>query len=258
MVNLTVEEQVEYSTLPNDSIILVKILEVNDILIGQGTDREWTKLDFKFKILEIQHVGDGSPIQQYDDLVGQEIFGGVSARLTTHPENKLRQWAEAIFGMELGVGFQLNTDQFLQRQVRAITGTYQKKGTTFWRHTVESLLANNQQFAAPQQQGFVNPAPQQQAPQQAGWNTPGQPQPQQQAPQGQQPWNPVFPQGAPQQGQAPQGPGFQGQPQQQAPVQQAPVQQTDPWATTPGQPQQQANDPWATNGGDAGWDNAGF
>lgn len=253
MVNLTVEEQVEYSTLPNDSIILVKILEVNDILIGQGTDREWTKLDFKFKILEIQHVGDGSPIQQYDDLVGQEIFGGVSARLTTHPENKLRQWAEAIFGMELGVGFQLNTDQFLQRQVRAITGTYQKRGTTFWRHTVESLLANNQQFAAPQQQGFVTPPqqPVQQAPQQAGWNTPGQPQ--QPAPQQgqQQPWNPVFPQGAPQQ---PPGPGFQGQPQ--APVQQAP-QQTDPWAQAPGQAQQ-PNDPWANNGGDAGWDNAGF
>lgn len=146
MARITLEEQPEYALLPVDSILHLKVDEctVKDV---QGRNGDWQKLEFKFKILGIQATGDGSPVENYDSLIGGPIWGSVPFRLTDSPENRLRQWAEAIFGMELGLGFELDTDNFVRREVRGLTSQYEKRnkdprtGLPFKAHQIESLLA---------------------------------------------------------------------------------------------------------------------
>lgn len=169
MAKITLEEQQEFQVLPVDSIVLARIDTIEEQEVeGRNGRPNWKKLNFTFKILAIQHVGDGSSPAEFDELVGRNLYGNVSARFTTSPENTLRQWVEAIYGMELQPGFELDTDLLLNKQVRVVTSTYNTaKG--YLRHQAESLL--------PYAQSGVGAAPVGQAPQQAY----GQPQVQQYA-----------------------------------------------------------------------------
>lgn len=183
MAKIILEEQPDYPTLPDDSIVFLKVDEVVDKEI-QGRSGTWTKLEFKFKILGIQVVGDGSPLECYDSLIGEHIYGSVPFRLTDSPENKLRIWAEALLDMDLGVGFELDTDYFKGRDVRGITSTYEKRainpstGKPFRAHQVATLLKKG--GIAPPTQGV------------GGWATaPAATQPQLAAAQYDDPWAPA-------------------------------------------------------------------
>ena len=150
MAKITLEEQPEFLTFPVDSILDMKIEEANVVTVN-GQRGEWQKVEFKFKILGVQALGDGSPVNTFDSMVTQTIWGSVPFRLTDSAENKLRQWAEAIFGMELGLGFELDTDMFVGRRVRGLTGQYEKRtgDQVYKRHQIEALLpaAGGQQGA---------------------------------------------------------------------------------------------------------------
>lgn len=228
MPKITVQEHKDLTLLPPDSIVHLKIDELTTREMD-GRNGKWEKLEFKFKILGVQAVGDGSSPEDYADVIGSPIWGSVRYVLTESPENRLRQWAEAILGIEMGVGFELDTDLLLNRECRGLTIQYAKRttnpatGQPFMGHQIDSLLPKANQFGQPQQQ-FAQQPPQQQWGQQPAQQQWGQPQQQQQGS-----WN---------------------QPAQQAPVQ-------DPWAV-PAQQQQQpaqqyqqqqyqqpASDPWA-------------
>jgi hypothetical protein len=180
MAKLIVEEQKEFSLLPVDSILLLKVDEQKEIEL-QGAHGPWSKLEIKFKILGIQAIGDGSDPAGFEDMIAGPIWGSVPLRLTNSPDNKLRQWAEAIFGMELGIGFELDTDLFLGRQVRGITSQYKKKepdsqGRPIFKHQIDALLpmGGNATPSVPQAQQQMQQVQQQQL-QQDPWATPGQP-----------------------------------------------------------------------------------
>ena len=149
MARIEMTEQADFTVLPGDSILLLKV-DSTEVQTLDGRNGPWQKLNFKFKVLEVQATGDGSPKANYDDMIGQHIYGSVPFKLTTSPENKLRQWSEAIFNMgELSSGFELDTDLFDGRTVRGITSQYQTKktdaaGNPFTRHQVESLLPYGQ------------------------------------------------------------------------------------------------------------------
>lgn len=170
MAKLTVEEQKEYAVLPADSILLLKVDELTEKEVN-GANGPWTKLEIKFKVLGIQATGDGSPVDGYEDMIAGPIWGSVPLRLTEHPENKLRLWAEAILGIEMGLGFELDTDVFVGRECRGITSQYDKRnvdpktGKPFKGHQVTSLLPKaTGQYAA------AAPAPA--APAADPWTTP--------------------------------------------------------------------------------------
>lgn len=214
MAKLVVEEQKEIPTLPDDSILHLKVEEI-ELKTVQGNRGPWDKLDFKFKILGVLHVEGAYSPEEFGNLLGENIYGGMGARMTDSPENRLRLWAEAILQRELPVGFELDTDYLLGREVRGVVRTYEKRninpatGQPFRGHNVQSLL--------PLGGGVSGPAPGDAAPQPAPQNWGA-------GPAEQSGW------GAPQQ--APQQGGWGAPPQQapqQAPPQQAPV--ADPWAT---------------------------
>jgi len=215
MPKIQVEEQVDFPTLPDDSIVHVK-LESSETREVQGNRGPWTKIEFKFKILQVLAVqAPGDHPNNYANLVGQYIYGSCPFRLTDGEENKLRLWSEALLNRPLGIGFELDTDYLTGNECRAVTSTYDKRninpktGQPFKAHQVASLLPLGQP-GAPQPQGQPQQAqPQQQAP---GWGAQPQGQP------AQDPWS-----GQPQQAQA--------QPQAQPQQAQQPL---DPWAAPQG------------------------
>lgn len=145
MAVIKMDEYEEYPVLPDNSIIITTVtdLTVKDVNGQNGT---WQKLELTFRVDGIQATGDGSPVEGYESLVGGKIWGSVPFRFTDSPENKLKQWVEAIFGMELAVGFELDTDLLTNKKVRAITSSYAKKsidprtGQPFRQHQVDALL----------------------------------------------------------------------------------------------------------------------
>lgn len=144
MAKITVEHQDEILTFPPDTILDLKIEEANVVTV-QGQRGDWQKIEFVFKILGIQAIGDGGDPALYEGWLTRNIYGSVPFRLTDNPENRLRIWAEAIFRQELGVGFELDTDLFVGRHVRGLTSQYDAKGRDsqgrpFKRHQIETLL----------------------------------------------------------------------------------------------------------------------
>lgn len=156
MAKFVVEHQEEILTFPKDTILELKIEEVSlkDVPSRSGDGQGWTKIEFVFKILGIQAVGDGGNVNDYDNWITRKIYGSVPAKLTDNPENRLRIWAEAIFKQELGIGFELDTDMFEGRTVRGLTSTYETKGrdgkgNPLKRHQIETLLPFGAMTSAP-------------------------------------------------------------------------------------------------------------
>lgn len=125
----TLTEQEIFPTLPIDSIVHVKVDKV-DVIELDGKNGKWEKLNIGFKVLGIQITGDGSDPARFDSMIGTTIFGSVPFRLNNSPDNQLRQWVEALLGMELGLGFELDTDLLERREARAIIGQYESKKYT--------------------------------------------------------------------------------------------------------------------------------
>lgn len=189
MAKITVEEQKDLTLLPPDSILHLKVDELT-IREVDGRHGKWEKLEFKFKILGIQAVGDGSQAESYEDCIASPIWGSVPFKLTDSAENKLRQWCEAILGIELGVGYELDTDLLLNRECRGITSQYPKRAINpatnkpFMGHQVDSLLPQGNQGQAQWTQSPAAWSPPPQPPVQDPWapqQPPAQSQPQQQA-----------------------------------------------------------------------------
>jgi hypothetical protein len=149
MAKITMTEAPEFVTFPTNSILYLRVEEIA-LKEVQGKKGTWEKLEFKFKILGVQAVGDDTlSVEDCEPAIGSFIWGGVSANLTDNPENKLRQWTEAILNMELSVGFELDTDLLVGRDVRGITGVYTKK-TGFTGHQIDALLPKGGSFTPPE------------------------------------------------------------------------------------------------------------
>lgn len=154
MAKTTVEHQEEYPTLPDESIVVLKIegCEVKEV---QGRNGTWDKLEVTFRLQGVQAVGDGGNPDNYSKLIDEKIWGSVPFKLTDSPENRLRGWAEAILQTELPLGFELDTDFFDGRLVRGITNTYEKRsinqrtGKPFVAHQIRDLLPMGGNFTAP-------------------------------------------------------------------------------------------------------------
>lgn len=136
MAKYTLEEAPEFAVLPVDAVIGVQCTEIKEVLVpGKDGKEGWMKLEFTFQI-------DSVPSQLGEEAValeGSKIWGGVAARFTTHPDNKLRQWTEALLGMPLQEGFELDPDMLINRKARAVIGQYTKSSGSA-QHQVKGLL----------------------------------------------------------------------------------------------------------------------
>jgi hypothetical protein len=148
MAKLVAEEHKDFLLLPADSILFLKVAdcEVREVERRSGSGGSWQKIEFTFNITGIQHVGDGSDPSEYSEIVGTKIWGSAPFRLTDSEENKLKRWVEAILGVQVTVGFELDTDYLVNRECRGTTTQYEKKninhvtGLPYKGHQIQDLL----------------------------------------------------------------------------------------------------------------------
>lgn len=140
MAKLTLEGSTtigDYPVLPPDTIIGVEVLDVEERqATNNKTGESWQKLEFSFQIASVpSQLGT-----EFASLVGSRIWGSTPIRFTMHPDNRLRQWIEALLGgLELDEGFEFDTDSLVGRRARAIVSNYPKKDGRF-AHQVSGLL----------------------------------------------------------------------------------------------------------------------
>jgi hypothetical protein len=135
MAKLTVEKVDEYPVLPPDKIIQVEVVDVTEREVTSAKG-DWMKFEFKFRILAVPTDLESD----YGVLVGSHIWGSVPARLTTHPDNKLRQWSESLLNMDdLPEGYALDTDDLIGKRGRALISNYEKRDGKS-QHQVNSIL----------------------------------------------------------------------------------------------------------------------
>jgi len=90
------------------------------------------KVVFKFRI--------DDPNSQHD---GALVWGETSTVFNTHPNNRLRQWAQAILEVELPVGYALDTDVLNGNRCRIVVGLREykdKEGQIQQKNFVKDLL----------------------------------------------------------------------------------------------------------------------
>lgn len=147
MAKLVAEEHKDFQLLPVDSLVLLKVTEcdVKEIERRNGSG-SWQKLEFAFTITGIQRLGDGSDPADYPEVVGSKIWGSAPFKLTDSEENKLKRWVEAILGVQVTIGFELDTEYLIGRECRGTTTVYDKKtinhvtGQPYKSHQIEDLL----------------------------------------------------------------------------------------------------------------------
>jgi len=129
---ITLQED-DYLLLPENTLIGVKVSEIEVVEIpGKDGKKPWEKINFKFIIK--------SAPAAYDAAVGSPIWGGIGFRFSLNPDNQLYQWVSALLGgLDLQVGFELDTDLLIGREAKALTTQYPKKNGGFG-HRVDSLL----------------------------------------------------------------------------------------------------------------------
>lgn len=89
------------------------------------------KIEFKFVI---QH-----PDSPFD---GTNVWGETGTRFNSHPDCKLKNWAQEIMATEFPIGYSLNTDVLIGGHCRVIVGRreYQKNGEDKVANFVKDVL----------------------------------------------------------------------------------------------------------------------
>lgn len=103
MPNSTMTDEEKFK-LPAETLLPAVLKSVEEKTIPfvnkQGKDDSFTKWTWEFEVI------DG----QYEGL---RAWGDTEPRLTNHPDNKVRQWAETLRGAEFEMGEGLDTDDLL-------------------------------------------------------------------------------------------------------------------------------------------------
>ena len=77
----------------------------------------YDKLEFKFLIT-------GAPDEYAARVIGNHIYGSTWYRFSMNPDNEMRLWVEALLGVELQEGFELDTDLLENRTARGVVEHY--------------------------------------------------------------------------------------------------------------------------------------
>lgn len=101
----TVEDEPD-RTIPEDTIVRGKLVQLEDKNISwkdkqTGEDREATITEWWWQI------------QSPEDYENRKVKGSCTAKVTNHPSNRWRLWAEALLGRELDANMTLDDDDLV-------------------------------------------------------------------------------------------------------------------------------------------------
>lgn len=127
-------EESSFSYFEDDAIALAQILTVKvaEKPYVDDNGEKVKKVEFKVAVIDPGGAHDNS-----------YLWGETPTRFNSHPDCKLRNWAQAILNQELPAGFQLDTDMLEDQRVRIIVGykEYTKgDGTPGKRNFIKDVL----------------------------------------------------------------------------------------------------------------------
>lgn len=146
MAKIALEEAQEWTVLPENTIITVKVLD-SEVETLDGKYGPWQKLNVTFEILDAPE-----PYASSNDVIGSKIWGGVPFKFEDDPDNAMKNWTEAILGLDISgqLGFEIDTDDWVGRKCRAVVRTFTKRNGKEG-HGVDALLPlGSGSVAAPQ------------------------------------------------------------------------------------------------------------
>lgn len=117
MPSFELEEAEVIAPMEDDEIFSAEVVTVKVVEKPYREDKDdpnspkVKKVEFKF-VLE-------DPDGEHD---GDNIWGETSTRFNSHPDNKLKNWAQEILATEFPVGYRLDTDVLIGQKCRVIIG----------------------------------------------------------------------------------------------------------------------------------------
>lgn len=119
---LILEESNYAGPIPEDEILPAKVTAVQEKIkpFTDNEGKEIVRLEFAFVVDD-----PGGPFD------GTRLWGDTSKIFNTHPDCRLRAWAQELYGQELPKGFALNTDDLAGLTCRIVVAqrTYKDKLT---------------------------------------------------------------------------------------------------------------------------------
>lgn len=134
MPTFELEESTFAGYIDDDSIYAANVVGVK-LVEKPYTDDDGNKvkkIEFKFALIDEDGPHDGD-----------NLWGETPPRFNTHPECKLRNWASAILGSDLPVGYRLDTDVLVGNVVRVVIGKKEyndKDGNPKTRNLVKDVM----------------------------------------------------------------------------------------------------------------------
>jgi hypothetical protein len=137
-VKRVVEHVKPKEPIPEDTILAATIVAIREIKkdFKDGTG-EQPRIEFKFKI-----TAPGV-------WEGQTITGDLPDNLNDGEFNRFRQWCELLLGFEIPLGYELDTDDLINKACRIVVGArnyINKNGEPDTWNSVEDLLQADEEF----------------------------------------------------------------------------------------------------------------
>jgi hypothetical protein len=135
-MKLVVEHVKPREPIPEDQILNAKVLAIKGIKKKYG-DEEEDRVEFRFRI---------TTPGVWED---QKISGDVPLNFNDGERNRLRQWSEILAGYEMPLGYELETDDLVGRDIRIVVGARfykDRNGEEQVWNSVEDLLPAEEPF----------------------------------------------------------------------------------------------------------------
>jgi hypothetical protein len=140
-LKFTLEETNYAGLIEEGSVYRAKLVDISE---KTWTPREPgkepnTRVEFRFKLI----TDDDDP---HD---GEDIWGNTSDKFVDHPNCKLKSWSEAILGMKIPPGYNLETDHLLSRECQVIIGVRQwvQNGEQREKNVVRDVMPTRENMA---------------------------------------------------------------------------------------------------------------
>lgn len=141
MPSFELEESDYAGPIEDDTIWPAEVIEVKIAEKKYREDKDDSnspfvkKVEFKFAVEQ-----EGSP---WD---GTNVWGETPTRFNTHPDCKLKNWAQEILATEFPPGFKLDTDVLKGNKCRIVVGQreYEKDGETKKHNYVKDVLRSRE------------------------------------------------------------------------------------------------------------------
>lgn len=147
-------EKIVYEKIPDGTFVEAEVVAVKKEphkFFKEEDGSPQIKVNFRFKILE-------------GEFVNRQVFGMTPTTFTTHDDCKLRQWVEALLGVdEIAPGFKFTLGDLVSTKARIVIGLREyvdKEGKDGWNNEVRDVIFSRENEERLARQRAAAPAPQ--------------------------------------------------------------------------------------------------